>query len=37
MIRKDNTIAYLGNRYALPLGSYAPDQKSCVQAKMTDY
>ncbi|MDD4406363.1 MAG: IS21 family transposase [Parabacteroides sp.] len=26
IIRKDNTIAYQGNRYALPLGSYAPDR-----------
>ena len=25
VIRKDNTIAYQGNRYALPLGSYEPD------------
>ena len=30
VIRKDNTIAYLGNRYALPLGSYAPDRKFAV-------
>lgn len=26
IIRKDNTITYQGNRYALPLGSYAPDK-----------
>ena len=26
LIRKDNTIAYQGNRYALPLGSYEPDR-----------
>jgi len=26
LIRKDNTIAYQGNRYALPLGSYKPDR-----------
>ena len=31
MIRKDNTIAYLGNRYALPLGSYAPDKRVAVR------
>lgn len=31
VIRKDNTIAYLGNRYALPLGSYAPDKRVAVR------
>jgi transposase len=31
MIRKDNTIAYLGNRYALPLGSYVPDKRVAVR------
>lgn len=31
VIRKDNTIAYLGNRYALPLGSYTPDRKFVVR------
>ena len=31
VIRKDNTIAYLGNRYALPLGSYAPDKRAAVR------
>jgi len=30
VIRKDNTITYQGNRYALPLGSYAPDRKVTV-------
>jgi hypothetical protein len=31
VIRKDNTIAYLGNRYALPLGSYAPDKRVAIR------
>jgi len=31
IIRKDNTIAYQGNRYALPLGSYAPDRSVEIQ------
>lgn len=26
VVRKDNTITYQGNRYALPLGSYEPDR-----------
>ncbi|MGI6679559.1 MAG: IS21 family transposase [Dehalobacterium sp.] len=30
VIRKDNTITYQGNRYALPLGSYEPDRKVTV-------
>lgn len=31
VIRKDNTIAYQGNRYALPLGSYTPDRRVAVR------
>lgn len=31
VIRKDNTIIYQGNRYALPLGSYAPERKVIVK------
>lgn len=31
VIRKDNTITYQGNRYGLPLGSYAPDRKINVR------
>jgi hypothetical protein len=31
VIRKDNTIVYQGNRYALPLGTYAPDRRVVVK------
>ena len=31
VIRKDNTIAYMGNRYALPLNSYAPDKRVAIR------
>jgi len=31
VIRKDNTIIYQGNRYALPLGTYAPDRMVIVK------
>ncbi|MBE0466187.1 MAG: hypothetical protein IBX71_03055 [Candidatus Desulforudis sp.] len=30
-MRKDNTILYAGNRYALPLGTYAPEKKVAVK------
>ncbi len=31
VVRKDNTIVYQGNRYALPLGTYAPDRRVVVK------
>jgi hypothetical protein len=31
VIRKDNTIIYQGNRYALPLGNYAPDRRVVIK------
>ena len=31
VIRKDNTIVYQGNRYALPLGTYAPDRTVAIK------
>jgi transposase len=31
VIRKDNTIVYQGNRYALPLGTYAPDRRVVIK------
>ncbi|NLM89398.1 MAG: transposase [Syntrophomonadaceae bacterium] len=31
VIRKDNTIVYQGNRYALPLGTYAPERRVVVK------
>ncbi len=32
-VRKDNTILYGGNRYALPLGTYAPEKRIMVKEK----
>jgi transposase len=31
VVRKDNTIVYQGNRYALPLGTYAPERRVIVK------
>ena len=31
VVRKDNTIVYQGNRYALPLGTYAPERRVVVK------
>ena len=31
VVRKDNTIVYKGNRYALPLGTYAPERRVVVK------
>lgn len=31
VVRKDNTIVYHGNRYALPLGTYAPERRVVVK------
>jgi transposase len=31
VVRKDNTIVYQGNRYALPLGTYAPDRRVVIK------
>lgn len=31
VVRKDNTIIYQGNRYALPLGTYAPDRRVLIK------